>query len=292
MSNFFVNLQVYEDGLVDAWELVDLALFKTKLKIGKVTAAIPDGQDISIHHLGSWQVTRGEWDHDQSSFYKHVKAVVKDLNPQMHNLHNCHGKTTEKVGNINRSILGLGNSKPYIMEGPNYFERPIQGSEFSVFVTLDDTSYALANLSIFANGLVQISRAPNVVTYTLEELLTEIEDQHIISQPEKGKKVLIYGLGSFIVGECRYVVEIEELWLEINETLKQLQGKQTASELCYELFEQFSQNPSEALRTQLKEAYESIPEHLRPYVLGDQNSRDMPVILAIYGDDEIEPRNR
>ena len=46
---FFINLEVYADGLVDCWELLDLALFHDKLRDGWVETAIPDGEEISVH---------------------------------------------------------------------------------------------------------------------------------------------------------------------------------------------------------------------------------------------------
>lgn len=288
LNFYFTKLQVYEDGLIDAWEMVDLDLFYKKLKSGWVKTAIPDGENISIHHLGSWEVKKGNWHYDQSSFFKHVKEIVRQLNPDMQNLHNCHGQTTKKVGNINKSILGLGNGKPYLMEGPEYSQHAVKGDDFSIFIKQDSDSYALVNLCVFANGSVQVSGLNQKADYSLEELRKAIDEKWLVSEPPLGKKVIIYGLGSFELGECQHAVKIEQLLLDLEDNLRRLQGKKTSSELCRELFEEYCKNPTEGLREQLKSAYESIPEHLRVYVLGDQDRQDIPVLMAIYGEDEIK----
>ena len=42
------------------------------------------------------------------------------------------------------------------------------------------------------------------------------------------------------------------------------------------------------LKEDLKVAFENIPEHLRVYVLGDMDTKDFPVRMIIYGEQEIE----
>lgn len=288
MSYFFTKLQVYEDGLVDAWELLDLDLFKGKLNNGWVKTSIPDGEDISIHNLGTWEVKQGKWNYDNDRFYKHINDIVKSLNPEMRNLHNCYGQTTKKFGKVNTSILGMGNGKPYTLEGPEYYPKTVKGDAFSIFVKKDDENYELANLCLFTNGCIEISGLGKTIIYDLDELRVAIEDEEIITKPEQGKNITIYGLGRFVIGECKYAVEVDQFLLEVEENLKKLQGKKTTEALCRELFEQYCGNPTEELRQQLKSAYENIPEHLRVYVLGDQDRKDIPVRIAIYGEDEIK----
>ena len=60
----FIDLQVYRDGLVYCWEMVDLNLFKKKLIRNWVVTSIPDKEHISIFSLGNWQIDKGEWFYD------------------------------------------------------------------------------------------------------------------------------------------------------------------------------------------------------------------------------------
>jgi hypothetical protein len=111
-SYFFVNLPVYADGLVDAWELLDRQLFEEKLAEGWVTTSVPDGESINVHGLGSWVVRGGEWKLSPHQLGELVQKRVRELNPEMTNLYNCHGRTTRKVGKVNASILGMPRPTP------------------------------------------------------------------------------------------------------------------------------------------------------------------------------------
>jgi hypothetical protein len=46
-------------------------------------------------------------------------------------------------------------------------------------------------------------------------------------------------------------------------------------------------NEHRCARAQLRTAYEAVPEQQRRYV-GDMDTKDIPVRMVIYGDDEIE----
>ena len=131
-SHFFINLPVYEDGLIDCWEMVDLDLFKAKLNSGWVSPIIPNGKALSIHHLGSWEVKSGTWLFDKDSFYQHVKNVLIDLNPDLTNLYNCHGTTSKRVGKVNASIFGISKGVPVRKEDEaSYFTKEFQRRSFS-----------------------------------------------------------------------------------------------------------------------------------------------------------------
>lgn len=54
--NFLVQVQVYEDGMVNCWELVDLKGLKQKIDEYWLGPDIPDGETLSIHGLGAFVV--------------------------------------------------------------------------------------------------------------------------------------------------------------------------------------------------------------------------------------------
>src|ERR1700759_954367 len=90
-SYFLTNLQVFADGLVNCWEMVDLPMFEQKLRQGWVVTSIPEGAFLSIHGLGSVQVVSPDWEHTPKTIVEFVHEVVKELNPRMENLYDCHG---------------------------------------------------------------------------------------------------------------------------------------------------------------------------------------------------------
>src|SRR2546425_394844 len=85
-SYFLTELQVFADGLINCWEMVDLPMFKEKLRRGWVVTSIPDGSELSIHGIGSVAVTSVAWVHTPKSLVKFVQDIVKTLNPSRREL--------------------------------------------------------------------------------------------------------------------------------------------------------------------------------------------------------------
>jgi hypothetical protein len=46
-----ITIEVYEDGIIDCWDLVTLDGFKAKVAEGWVVTQVPKGEEISCHHL-------------------------------------------------------------------------------------------------------------------------------------------------------------------------------------------------------------------------------------------------
>jgi hypothetical protein len=100
MQYHLTDLQVYSDGLISCWEMVDLPMFKDKLNKGWVVTSIPDGEAISIFNLGHWYIEHGEWQHNKETLYGYVYSLLKRLNPTLANLHNYNGNNSKMVQNI------------------------------------------------------------------------------------------------------------------------------------------------------------------------------------------------
>ncbi|GAA3521406.1 hypothetical protein GCM10022393_39730 [Aquimarina addita] len=288
-SYFFINLQVFEDGLIDCWEMVDLELFKGKLNSGWVSPTIPNGKKLSIHHLGNWTIKSGEWFFDKESYFIHIKEVIKELNPELKNLYNCFGTTTKKVGKTNVSLLGMADGKPIRVENPeNYFSKKHQGDNFQSFLKIDDLNYHLVNINIFADSQIQIFGIEDPKLVTVNEFNLLVKDGEILTELPEDSIVHIYGFGKCTVGTCQYSENIEEKLSEIKDIISQLNGDKTTSEICLEVYNKYINNPTVKLKNELRIAYENIPEHLRTYVLKDMDVKDIPIRMIIYGEKEIE----
>lgn len=287
-SHFFINLEVFEDGLIDCWGMVDLDLFKGKLNSGWVTPQIPNGKQLSIHHLGNWEVLKGDWLFTRDSYYEHVHSVIKDLNPELTNLYNCFGKTTKKVGKMNVALLKLANGKPYRKkDDEDYFSPKYKGDNFHAFIKENEKEYQLVNINVFSDSSIQISSIKEPEILTIEEFKKQIELGRITTKVPESSKVKIYGLGECTVGECFYSADINQKVNEIGDIIADLNGDKTSSQICYEIYDEYCANPSDKLRESLKVAYENIPEHLRVYVLGDMDLKDNPIKTIIYGKNEM-----
>src|SRR5262245_3153158 len=283
---FFINLPVYADGLVDAWDLLDRQLFEEKLAQGWVTTSVPDGESIYAHGLGSWVVRGGKWKLSPHQLGKLVQKCVRELNPQMTNLYNCHGRTTRKVGKTNVSVLGRPRPVPVRSKDESPLSRLSRGRSLSVFSREDDASY-LADLRVFEEGFVEIGRLPTPRTLTRNELAAEISAGRLFTNPGEGQRVHIDQLGSFIVDSERWTIAPDGLLLETADLFAEWSGQPTSSQKCLACYDAFHVAPTVANREALREAYEAVPEHIRTY-LGDMDTKDVPIRMIIYGKQELE----
>jgi hypothetical protein len=283
---FFINLPIYADGLVDAWDLLDRPLFEEKLAQGWVTTSVPDGESLHAHGLGSWVVRDGKWKLSPHELGKLVQKRIRELNPEMTNLYNCQGRTTRKVGKVNVSILGMPRPVPVRPKDESPLSRLSRGKSLSVFSREDDASY-LADLRVFEDGFVEIGRLPTPRTLTRDALAAEISAGRLFTRPGEGQRVHIDQLGSFIVDSEDWAITSDGLLLKIADLFANLSGQPTSIQKCLACYDAFLAAPTGANRDALRESYEAVPEQNRTY-LGDMDTKDIPIRMIIYGKQELE----
>lgn len=286
---FYTNLEVYSDGIIDAWGAVDLDFFRRKLTSNWVSTSIPNGKEISIHHLGSLKIKNSSWQFDKKSFYEYTLDIIKEMNPKLENLYDFHGTDTVKKGKVNYSKLSMPQGKPVKPKDEKYpFLHKITGNNFSAFLKKSANSYYLCNISVFADESVKIDRIPHTKNTNLGELKEMVKESKLITEIEKEQKVIVYGLGEFEIDEVLYTNKIESLISEIGDAISELNSKPTTSQVCQTAYDNYLKNPTVKLRDELKRTYEKVPEHLRTYILGDMDVKDIPIRMIIYGDKEIK----
>ena len=284
-SYFFINLEVYADGLVNCWEFVDFPLFQEKLRIGWVKTRVPDGKEISVHGLGAWTIAGGSWELDSNALLERVKALVQELNPRMENLHDCHGRTSEKIGNVMFAIAQAIVEHPVRLTEPGPFAKRIKGDNISIFVR--DARWYLADLRAFADGAIELGRIPVPETLDLERLRQAVEQGRVASSVPNGTRVEIHELGSFVAAEEQWSANIDDLLREVPDLIESANGRPDSIKRCRATYEDYLENPTEALRDELRIAYEAIPAHNRRYA-GDMDTKDVPIRMILYGEQEIE----
>lgn len=285
-QHHFINLEVYADGLVNCWELVDLALFRESLASGWVTPRVPDGQEIRVHGLGGWKIANGRWALSNDDLYRRVTDLVRALNPRLENLHDCGGQTFENVGGVKVSILGSASEQPIRMSEPGPFAQRIKGDNMSVFVRAGDLLY-LADLRAFADGVIELGRLPSPESLDLAQLDAAIADGRIVSSPAVGARVEVHQLGSFELSEVRWSVAIEDIRRTVPDLIDTANGRPDSVQRCRAAFQAYMADPTEHALDALRIAYEGVPSQKRPFV-GDMDTKDIPVRMILYGDQEIE----
>lgn len=283
MQYHFADIQVYSDGLISCWEMVDLPMFKDKLNKNWVVISIPDGQAISIFSLGHWIIEKGEWTYSKDSFYDYVHSLVKRLNPTLENLHNYNGNNSKVVGKANVAKHFIPTPKPYYYDDPNsVLPKRVSGEKFHVFYRNDDGKTYLAELSIYQSGQIEITSLPVKKTFKFDNIKELINNGQLTTELKVGELITILGLGSFTIvsGEG---VDITFKYNEFVDKYNELSGKENSIAKCARIFEEYKQNPTTRLRLELKDAYEVVPEHQRIFV-GNMDTKDYEVRQIIYGD--------
>jgi len=69
-------------------------------------------------------------------------------------------------------------------------------------------------------------------------------------------------------------IDEDEFVKEVKDTINQLQNQPTSSDRCNAAFQDYLKEPTDKNREKLRIEYESIPEHLKRYVLGDMDNKD------------------
>lgn len=283
MQYHFKDIQVYSDGLISCWEMVDLAMFRDKLNKGWVVTSIPDGEAISIFNLGHWTIEQGEWLHTKETLYEYVYSLVKRLNPTLENLHNYYGNSSKIVGKANVAKHFIPNPKPYYLDDPgSFFPEKISGEKFHFFYRNGDNKTYLAELSLFKSGHIEITNLPEKKILNFEDLKELVNSGQLTTELKIGETVTIFNLGSFKI-KSGSGVEIKFKLDELSDKLNELNGSENSIVKCARIFEEYKQNPTKQKRYSLKEAYEAVPEHQRMFV-GTMDTKDYEVRQVIYGD--------
>lgn len=283
MQYYFTDLQVYSDGLISCWEMVDLAMFRDKLNRGWVVTSIPDGEAISIFNLGHWNIEQGEWKHTKETFYDYVYSLVKRLNPTLENLHNYNGNNSKIIGKTNVAKHFMPNAKPYYLDEPNsIFPKKNNGEKFHFFYRSDDKKIYLVELSLYKSGHVELCNLPIKKIFQFEELNELTQKGILFTELKVGETVTILNLGVFKITSGSGV-DINFKMSELTDKFNELNGRESSIVKCARIFDEYKENPSKKLRDELKFAYECVPEHQRIFV-GTMDTKDYEVRQVIYGD--------
>ena len=283
MQYHFTNLQVYSDGLIYCWEMVDLHMFKDKLNKGWAVTSIPNGESLSIFNLGSWKIADGNWQHTKETLYKYVYSLIKRLNPVLENLHNYNGSNSKLLGKVNISKHSSPDPSPYYSEDPSsHFTNKFYGEKFHIYYRNDNTKTYLVDLSLYKSGHIEITNLPNKLTFKFEDLFKLTEKGIITTELKVGETVIIPNLGSFKIASGNGV-DINFKLNELTDKLSELNGNENSISKCARIFDEYKKRPTIKLKNELKISYEEVPNHRRIFV-GTMDTKDFEVRQIIYGD--------
>jgi hypothetical protein len=303
-SHHHSHADVFADGLIDCWGVVDRELFARKLsddcgEVGPpVVTRVRSGEDVSLDDLGRGYVFGGErWDASREDLVAAAGLVVRALAEPGAPLLDLEGNDSELVDGQWHPKRSLGQVQVYRRTDEGTL---VEGEPLQVFL-LDGALATLAQWLIYADGTSQVIGLPadprplvpceEVAARVGRDLVTELPPHTVLALP---------GLGMFQLGpEPRFYIEPAERVREARDLLAQLRGAPSAGVECRAAFERYereearpsSPDREDALmlaREALRAAYQAVPEHLRRYVLGDMDRKDGPIRHALQRQEEDE----
>ncbi|MFI0486878.1 NADAR family protein [Actinomadura sp. 9N215] len=148
----------------------------------------------------------------------------------------------------------------------------IDGAWCHVWVKGYSDRYHVADLFAYADGLLSCQE-----TMGLQELRQRLESGKIAlfdpgrPPPERPPQTPRW--------KARYPEPLtnEGFLGEVADEIAALNGRPTTSDLCWEAIKRYQQEPVEANRLLVREAYLAIPPHRRVFVLGDMDRQDIPL---------------
>lgn len=282
---YFTEVAAYADGLFECWGAVDLDFLARKFAEGWIVPGVPAGCQISIFDLMSAKVESCEWQHNADSLHARLMECLTDLNPDHRNLYDFECEDVEVRKGVRWAKIGSMRGSPHQHSGNEIRE---QGESRYAIIQNDGQTFLTA-IRIYADG--QIDVHPH---FAQERLVGIGEFEEMLHQKEvclsipEGTSIEIESLGRMTITDVKSGIEKpSDLLLEVAETIKKLNGEKDAIERCREAFQVYLDNPTLRTRDLLRSAYEAVPEHHRMYV-GDMDTKDIPVRIIIYGENEIE----
>lgn len=267
-SYFFTRFAVYEDGVISCWHKSDLKQFRNDLHRGWVVPAVPLGESLNIHKLGSFPIVDAHWDYDEKGFHKHVTDCVRTLNPEMKNLWRITPRELEKWKK--RRITWSASATPCKVTG-DFGYTLADGTASHIFFRQHGELFLTA-LTGYKDKTLSIGQTDEQF-YTLEEIDALFADGTLCTHPKEQEWVTVDGLGRLLFGASDYVIDACEKQKEVVELLKRVADEPTAYDLCIDAYHEYLVEPSDWTREALRKAYEAVPVHERIY-LGSMDDRD------------------
>ncbi|APD08002.1 hypothetical protein UJ101_02503 [Flavobacteriaceae bacterium UJ101] len=210
----FTDFEIFEDGIFYCNDFVDQPLLKERLEEQWLNYQVPEGERFVINDLGSIRIQDAEWNFkDHKGFFKLAKKYLKELNPSLKNLYDFFGENTQEINGVKVPVFKKNSFSIYEEEVSQINSKQIQGRSTNVFYQEKGKTF-LADLAIFEDGTVKISRVPEVMVGNIAEIERMFEEGALKTLLDNEERVLILGLGEFSATEVEMVspaVKIQEI---------------------------------------------------------------------------------
>jgi len=288
------TIDAYADGAINCWDFLDLPSFKSKVASGWVVTKPPEGKVVSVFDLGFATVAEQRWILEPDDIIRRVENAVRHLNPALNNLFKLPKSALKssaiviEVSDISEArkaglLTGLKSSVRVIEARDPMpclsLDPTILGKKVPIFERQDHELFRLKQWFVFADGSSRIGPDGRI-----EELEAHIEFARsglLCTQAPDGALIEVGDLGAFLASQSQWFVRIDDRIAEIRDHLSCLRGGKSAIVRCREAFDAYQASPSEQARSELREAYLAVPQHLRHFC-GDMDDKDYRIRAILF----------
>ncbi|MCA9051629.1 MAG: hypothetical protein KDA89_22980, partial [Planctomycetaceae bacterium] len=255
---YFTEVDVFADGLFECWGAVDVDFLARKFAERWISPGVPVGCRMSVHDLMSGKVTSSDWIHTAESFHERLQGYLESLNPKHENLHDFGGEDVEVRDGVRWSKIGFMDGSPVQYSKSN--NSPQGESRYAII--RQEGQFFLSTIRIYADGQIDVHpRFDEQRLVRIDEFKEMLDRQEICVSVPDGTSIEIDSLGQVTVTDVvSWLDKPAELLLEVQETVKKLNGEKDAIEKCREAFQVYLEKPTLKTKDLLRAAYEAVPE--------------------------------
>jgi hypothetical protein len=284
------TLEVYEDGSINCWGMVDLRLFRRKLRAGWVsTRPASKAQEISVFEFGRARFQGARWERTARDLDHAVVTALRQLRPPGGRRVDMKGSETRRVGGLPMAKLGISFSSRNRFRVDARTGRMIQGDSSAVLRVLPK-GFELTRLVVYRDGRLQLGEDPALIR--LSQLGDLFAQGVIANRAPQGSRVVVPGLGSFVAAADFGRLTPQDRILELEDKLREMRGRLSIVILVRRAFRGYQRRPTAKRKERLRELYERVPTHMRIYC-GDMDTLDLEIRAVLYGETrQLEMRRR
>lgn len=151
----------------------------------------------------------------------------------------------------------------------------IEGSWRHIFIKNGNT-YHLSALKVYADGLIDCWGLVDFTTFQ-----QKVASGWVATDLPQGAQASAFELGNWRFDQPWSALTPQLLIAEVADEIECLAGRPTSEDRCLAALDRHLDEMSEDNLTVLREAYHAVPEHLRMFLLGDQDAKDWPLRFLI-----------
>lgn len=145
---------------------------------------------------------------------------------------------------------------------------------------IHNVQYHLTHISIYADGMIDCWGLVDFETFK-----EKVRTGWVVTQVPEGARISVSFLAMFNAQESNCFIDPEDFIVEVSDEIENLNGRSTTSSKCVDAWKAYGKSPSPENREALRNTYEVVPKHNRPYLLGDMDSKDFPIRNVLYPDE-------